>query len=248
MARNWFESGGGNYAKFRPTYPAELATYLADLAEGDDVVIDVGCGNGQLTTLLAEHFASVLGQDPSDEQIESAVRVPGVTYSVAPAEKIAAGDGVADVITAAQAAHWFDLPAFYDEVRRVAKPGALLALISYGTPFTSEEKLTKRFDEFYWNEIGPYWPPERRLVDEGYRTIDFPFKEIAQRPMAIEKDLTLDEFLGYISTWSAVKAVKEAERTDILTTFEESFAGLWGDSSTTVRITWPINIRMGIVA
>lgn len=247
MTRNWFASGGSNYAKFRPTYPRELAKYIGELASGHDLIIDVGCGSGQLTALLPEYFSHVVGQDPSAEQIESALPAPGVTYCVASAEKISSDDGVADVVTAAQAAHWFDLDSFYGEVRRVAKPGGLLVLISYGTPSLNEEQLNSRFQAFYQDEIGPYWPPKRKLVDDGYRSIEFPFEEVVQRPMAIVKEMSFDEFLGYISTWSAVKAATEAGREDILHTFDEDFENVWSDESRKVLVTWPINIRIGIV-
>ena len=90
------------------------------------------------------------------------------------------------LITAAQAAHWSDLPRFYDEVRRIAEPNAILALISYGV-LHLDGALGERFEQFYWQEIGPYWPAERKLVDSGYATIDFPFAEFAGPPIAIRR-------------------------------------------------------------
>ena len=130
--RNWFDQGGQSYAQFRPAYPEALAAFFAAAAPATGLAVDVGCGNGQLTTLLARHFARVVGVDPSADQIAHAKPASGVAYAVARAEKLPLADGVASAVTAAQAAHWFDLPTFYAEVRRIARPGAVVALISYG--------------------------------------------------------------------------------------------------------------------
>ncbi|HKU29214.1 MAG TPA: class I SAM-dependent methyltransferase [Arthrobacter sp.] len=245
-AKNWFTTGGGNYARFRPEYPPRLATDLASLAPSKELAVDVGCGTGQLTSLLAPWFRTVVGVDSSADQLASASALPNVQYVGAPAENLPVGDNTAALITAAQAAHWFDLPAFYKEVRRIAAPGAILALISYGV-MSLDDDLDGRFQAFYTQEIGPYWPAERKLVDDGYRTIDFPFEETTLAPINMEKHLTLSELLGYISTWSAVRIVKEAGREDILHTFAGDLSGLWGDPEGSRRVCWPINTRVGTI-
>jgi SAM-dependent methyltransferase len=214
-SRNWFAQGGQAYARFRPEYPAELAQYLASISPGRALAVDVGCGNGQLTTLLAAHFDRVAGLDPS-----------------------------ADLVTAAQAAHWFDLPRFYDEVRRIGAPNAVVALVSYGI-LRLDENLDARFAQFYWQEIGPYWPAERKLVDTGYVDLPFPFEERVAPTLEIRKTWTREELLGYISTWSAVRSVREAGREDILHCFAEDLAILWGDPSRRREVRWPINMRLG---
>ena len=179
------------------------------------LAVDAGCGNGQLTSLLARHFDRVTGLDPST-----------------------------DLITAAQAAHWFDLPRFYDEVRRIAMPQAIVALIRYGV-LRLEGDLDGRFARFYWQEIGPYWPAERKLVDTGYADLPFPFEEQVVPALEIRKAWTLQELLGYISTWSAVRSIREAGREDILQRFAEDLATLWGDPSRRREVRWPINMRLG---
>lgn len=242
--RNWFDQGGSDYARFRPEYPVQLADYLASVAPDVQLAVDVGCGNGQLTQLLAARFEQVIGLDPSAEQIAHASGSGGVIYQCAPAEKLPLADRSASLITAAQAAHWFDLPAFYNEVRRVAAPDAVLALISYGV-LNLDSELNERFQHFYRNQIGPYWPPERKLVDSGYATIDFPFKEFNAPPMQIRVEWRLPEFLGYLQTWSAVRSAREAGREDILTQFAEDITALWTDARRPV--TWPINMRIGLI-
>jgi SAM-dependent methyltransferase len=244
--RNWFDQGGRAYARFRPEYPPELAAYLASAAPDDRLAVDVGCGNGQLTQLLAPHFQRVIGLDPSADQIANAVPHARIHYDCASAERLPVPDASASLITAAQAAHWFDLPAFYREVRRIALPRAVVALVSYGV-LNLEPDLDRRFQAFYRDEIGPYWPPERKLVDTGYATIDFPFEEIAPPSLAIRLEWRLAEFLGYVSTWSATRSAREAGREALLVAFAADLAALWGDPDTARPVSWPINMRIGRV-
>lgn len=244
--KNWFDAGGSAYARFRPEYPPELAAFLATLAPARALAVDVGCGNGQLTVQLARHFESVLGLDPSADQIANAQAHDKVRFVCAPAEKLPVDDGSVNLITAAQAAHWFDLPRFFDEARRVAAPGAAIALISYGV-LKLEPALMDRFRRFYYEEIGPYWPPERKRVDSGYADIEFPFEEGSAPSIAMRKDWDLDELLGYVSTWSAVRSAREAGRDDMLTSFAEDLSGLWGGRETRRAVEWPLNMRVGTV-
>jgi SAM-dependent methyltransferase len=188
----------------------------------------------------------VAGLDPSADQIANAVPNQRIDYRCAPAERLPLPDSCANLITAAQAAHWFDLPAFYREVRRIAAPGAILALVSYGV-LKLEPLLDERFQKFYWDEIGPYWPAERKLVDSGYATIEFPFEERAGPALEIRLDWHLSEFLGYLTTWSAVRSAREAGREDLLIAFANDIGQAWGDPNRKRPVSWPINMRIGKV-
>lgn len=246
-SRNWFNQGGADYARFRPEYPPALATYLAHASPSVQLAVDVGCGNGQLAQLLTPHFNNVIGIDPSADQIGNANSTEKVTYKCAPAEHLPLPDGCANLITAAQAAHWFDLHAFYSEVRRVSTPDAVIALISYGV-LTLEPELNNIFQNFYLNGVGPYWPPERALVDSGYSTIAFPFEELKAPPLEIRQKWRLREFLGYLFTSSAVRKIREAGHEEGLLAFTHEFSEAWGNEDTQRSITWPINMRIGRVA
>lgn len=245
-SQNWFAQDGQAYAQFRPEYPPELAAFLASLSPTTHLAVDVGCGNGQLTRQLAEHFTRVIGLDPSADQLAHAAVRENLSYLQAPAEALSLPEHCASLITAAQAAHWFGLPAFYAEVRRVAAPGAVVALVSYGV-LHLEGALGERFARFYAEEIGPFWPAERRLVDSGYATLDFPFEPIALPDMQIRLDWNLPQFLGYLSTWSAVRRARQEGQEELLQRFAEDLAPLWGDAGRTHEIRWPINGRIGRV-
>lgn len=245
--RRWFECGGAAYARFRPEYPPELARGLAAIAPATRFAVDVGCGSGQLTCLLASHFTEVVGVDPSADQLAHAVAHDRVRYLCSSAESLQLPPGTADLITAAQAAHWFDLPSFYAEVRRVASPRAVVALVSYGVLTFESAEIDRRVQSFYADEIGRFWPPERRMVDQGYSTLSFPFEPCALSLGRIEKHWTIDEFLGYVSTWSAVRSAQKAGQGALLDRFARDLAEIWGGHGTARTLSWPINARTGRV-
>jgi SAM-dependent methyltransferase len=243
---NWFEQGGDAYARYRPDYPEELSAFLAGIAPDRGTAVDIGCGTGQFTGQLAPYFETVIGLDPSADQIANTAALPNVRYACAPAEATGLPDGSASLITAAQAAHWFDLPRFYHEVRRMAAPGAILALVSYGLPEFDAE-TNPRFQRFYWDEIGSYWPPERRLVESGYAGMDFPFAELPFPAMEIRRDWDFAAFLGYLSTWSAIRRVEQAGHMDMVDRFVAEFEAVWGDPDMRRLVRWPITMRLGRV-
>lgn len=241
---SWFATGGKSYAEFRPLYPKALAQWLAFEAPSCAMAADIGCGTGQLTEELAHHFDHVIGIDPSADQLAHTRPNRAIRFETGHAEALPLPDQSCDIITAAQAAHWFDLSRFYAETIRVLKPEGLLALISYGRP-ELEPSCQERFMTFYQNEIGPFWPPERKHVDDGYRQFDFPFAEIKAPTFNILLDWTADDFLGYVQTWSATKAVLKAGQWHILTAFGNDIKTLWGEKENKRNVTWPISIRAG---
>lgn len=240
---NPFADGGAGYARHRPTYPRRLADVLADSCPRTHHALDVGCGTGQLSGLLARRFERVTATDPSPAQLAHAQPCPGVTYVEEPAERIGLDDASVDLVVAAQAAHWFNLDAFYAEARRVARPGAPLALISYGVP-TLEGAAGARLHAFYWTDIHPFWPTGREHVERGYQSLPFPFNEIALPPLSIDRDWRLPDLLGYLRTWSAVRRATEMGQGACVDAGLQDLADLWGHPGASRRITWPIVGRL----
>jgi SAM-dependent methyltransferase len=230
-----------DYARFRPTYPASLFSWLADAAPGRRLAIDVGAGNGQAAAALALHFEQVLGVDPSEAQLAKAEPIPHVTLRRGSAEATGAAPASADLLIAAQAFHWFDQPAFFAEVRRAVRPGGLLALWCYGLSTITPE-IDAVVYELYEGRLGPYWEPERKLVETGYRTVVVPFTELAVPPFEMELTWTLDHLRGYLSTWSPLKRYRDEKGEDPLALIEPKLAGAWGDVEQR-RVAWPLSVR-----
>jgi SAM-dependent methyltransferase len=241
-----FSDVAAAYAAYRPSYPPALGDFLVRLAPAKRLAWDAGCGSGQLSQLLAGHFERVVATDASPEQIARATAHPKVEYRCARAEASGLPERVADLVTAAQAAHWFDLPAYFAEVRRVTRPGGIVALISYGV-VTADADLDAVIRPFYREVLGAYWPPERRHVDEGYRSLPFPFEELDGPSLEIRLDWRLEELVGYVGTWSAVWALERAQGQGSFATFRRELAKAWGPATTVRTVRWPLALRVGRV-
>ena len=185
-----------------------------------------------------------MATDASPEQLAAATPHERVTYRVAPAESSGLHGSSVDIVTVAQAVHWFDRAAFYREVRRVLVDGGVIAVWCYSLLEITPE-VDRLVRHFYTETVGRYWPPERRLVDEEYRTIEFPFDEFALPPFAIELQLSLDQLAGYLRTWSATQRYVEAHREDPVAQLVAAIAPHWGDPSAPRATRWPLWIRAG---
>jgi SAM-dependent methyltransferase len=168
-----------------------------------------------------------------------------VRYAVALAEAGPLRSGWAQLVTVAQALHWLDLSRFYPEVRRVLRPGGLFVAWTYGIHRVDGGAIDAVVADFYDRVVGPYWAPERQLVETGYRTLDFPFAEVEIAAPPMIEDWTLGQLLGYVSTWSAVAKCREVTGGDPLLDLEAALAPLWGDPGAHRRIEWPIAVRAG---
>jgi len=240
-----FNPVAGQYAAYRPTYPPELAEYLAGLPQARDVAWDAGCGSGQLSLPLASHFKQVFATDASPEQVAKAPSHERVRYSVAPAETSGLAADSVDLIVAAQAAHWFDLTRFYAEARRVARPGAFIALITYGN-LEMDGFLHDLIRVFTFTTLKGFWPAERSFVDDGYASLPFPFDERHPPQLAMVKELSREALLGYIHTWSSVSNLKRKGMSDVLQKFEQQLKEMWGEAETR-EVRWPLSMRVGRV-
>jgi SAM-dependent methyltransferase len=239
-----FSAVANRYADFRPHYPPELFDYLATLVPRDALVWDCAAGNGQATVDLAKRFSRVVATDASAEQISSATPQAGVEFRVAPAEASGLSDESVGLITVAQALHWFDLDRFYKEADRVLTPGGILAVWAYGINVVEGDGVNAVVQDFYGNTLDEYWPPQRRLVENGYRTIPFPFCEVQPPVFRMDALWTLEQLMGYFSTWSAVNRYIKANGRDPLEPLTETLRPLWGGAGVSRRIVWPLPVRV----
>lgn len=242
--KDHFSGQASDYAKYRPGYPPELFYYLTTLCRERKTAWDCGTGNGQAALRLAEHFRTVIATDPSEKQIKNAVPHERIFYQVSPAERTSIERSTVDLVTVAQAVHWFNFPEFYKEVRRVGKPGGILAVWCYGLLKVSAE-IDAVIDRFYSDTAGAYWPPERKWIDENYRTLPFPFQEIAPPPFSMSDEWDLLEMQGYLSTWSAVQQFIKVNSFNPIDGLVEKLQSVWGTESQKRKITWPLHLRIG---
>jgi SAM-dependent methyltransferase len=232
------------YASFRPGYPPALFEWLAGKVSSRDAAWDCGCGSGQASVALAGHFAQVHATDVAPEQIAAARPHPRVAYSVAAAEESGLATGSVDLVTVAQALHWFDVEAFYAEARRVARRGALLAVWTYPRPELADPALDRAFFGFYGDVVGPWWPPERRHVESNYQTLPFPFDELPHPAFALQFSWTLDQLAGYASSWSAVARYRQDTGEDPIPLLRAALAPGWPAVGTAL-VRMPIALRAG---
>jgi ubiquinone/menaquinone biosynthesis C-methylase UbiE len=243
--KDHFSVVAANYAQYRPRYPRELFDYLRSIVPRAARVWDCACGSGQATLELAERFEAVVATDASAGQIAEAPPHPRVSWRVAPAEASGLPDHSVDLVTVAQALHWFDLDRFHAEARRVLAVDGTIAIWSYGAHQLGIEAIDELAGDFYHHVVGPYWPPERRLVEEGYRTIPFPFAEVPAPAFAMRTQWSLPQLLGYFRSWSATARYLAARGHDPVEALEQKLQPAWGDPACVREITWPLVLRIG---
>jgi SAM-dependent methyltransferase len=236
------------YAEFRPDYPSELFDFIGASVPEHELAWDCATGNGQAALGLAKRFDHVIATDISSEQIANAKPHPRVEYRIAPAEGSGLADHSADAITITQALHWLDIPRFYDEVRRVAKPHAVFVATVYSDPVLDDPAADRILHNYNKVIVGSYWPPERKIVDEAYANIPFPFQELSAPNLKMERDWSLPELAGYLRSWSATTRYMKEKGIDPVLAFETEMARLWGGPSQRRRLHWPFTIRAGRVS
>jgi SAM-dependent methyltransferase len=242
--KDHFSGHATAYAKYRPDYPAELYEYLATLTPRRAYALDCATGNGQAAHGLTRHFEFVVATDASVAQLRNAPIHRQVHYVVNAAEQPSFADRAFDLVTAAQAAHWFDHDRFYTQCRRVLRPDGVLAIWTYGLA-QIEPAIDAVVRDFYTAVVGLYWPPERRHVESAYRTLPFPLREIAAPAFELRLDWNLDALMGYLSTWSAVQRYVKVRGSDPLPALRDRLAVHWQPATALRAVVWPLHLRAG---
>ena len=244
--KDHFSGHAGIYREARPTYPDALFDWLAAQAPARALAWDAGCGNGQASVALAARWARVHATDPSATQIASAEARPNIDYRVEPAEQCSLADASADLVTVAQALHWFDLARFHAEVRRVLKPAGVFAAWTYAD-CRVDSAIDAVKDRLYIDLTGPYWPGERVHVESGYHDLPFPFEELAAPPFAMCMQWDAAQFLAYLRSWSASQRYLKDKGEDPVALVEADLRAAWGDASIARTVRWQFHLRAGRV-
>ena len=238
-----FSGGAADYALFRPESPKAVFDFIYAHVQAFGTAWDCGTGNGQVAVELAKRFETVYATDISKEQLAHAAERPNIHYKAERAEATSLAAGSIDLITVAQAIHWFDFDGFYREVQRVARPGAFVAAWTYSLLRLSPA-INEVIDHLYTNITRPYWDQERRLVDEGYTTIPFPFREVTAPEISIHKQYTFDQLIGYLGTWSGTKHYKKQLGEDPIAKAAGDLREAWG-KEVLQDVQWPVHMRAG---
>ena len=245
-AKDKFSNQAKIYKKYRPTYPIEIYQELIGLVKNKDKCWDCGTGNGQVAIQLAKYFNTVNATDISQRQLDNAEQHEKIVYQVVRAEKTNFLDNHFDLITVAQAIHWFDFKAFNQEVNRVGKKGAIISIWGYGL-LRINSNIDKLIDKFYFDIIGPYWNEERKHIDKEYQTIQFDFKEIpVNKNKTILTNWNLNQLEGYFNSWSSVQNFNKVNsNTNPVNQIIQEIKEFWKDNEAKKEIKFPIFMRVG---
>lgn len=241
--KDLFSGHAPEYAQFRPRYPEELVKYISRLVRYRGVVWDCGCGSGQLSVPLARHFQLVMASDISEGQVAQAPGNKGILYTIQPAEQTDFPDEYFDMVVVGQAIHWFNHEAFYREAKRVMGPEAVIVAIGYGLMRVSPG-IDAVMDQFYKEITGPYWEPERKYIDDAYRSLPFPFEPINVPDFEIYCQWNFEQMMGYLNTWSAVKGYEQENGVNPLTLVATDLEQAWG-GETGRRVVFPGFVKAG---
>ena len=240
-----FSAQSDFYKKFRPTYPKELYNYVLSFVDTKDCAWDCATGNGQVAGVLADHFNKVYASDISQAQLDNAVQKTNIEYVLYPAEKTSFPDHIFDLITIGQALHWFDFGRFFEEVRRVIKPGGVVAIWGYGL-LKIDEKIDPVIYKFYKEVVGPYWDFERKYLEDQYKTIPFPLDEVQHKNFTIEIQWTLPHLTGYLNSWSSVQNYIRQHAQNPVRLITEELNKYW-PADAVKKVSFPVFLKLGKV-
>lgn len=241
--KDHFSQVSGGYACYRPVYPPALFRYLVAIVPARDRAWDCATGTGQAALALRRYFREVIATDASREQIARAPVARGIRYRHAPAVDSGLENTSVDVVTVAQALHWFHGPAFFNEVRRVLRPRGILAAWCYQLARVDDE-IDALVWHLYDHLLRDFWPPERVLIERAYADIDFPFSEVRTPRFQMTAHWDLPRMLGYLRTWSGVIRAQAHTGRDPVSVVEPNLRAAWVDPTRRRLVRWPLTLKV----
>ena len=242
--KDLFSKQSATYAKYRPGYPIALFEYLSSLVPEKNMAWDVATGNGQSAISLSRYFKQVIATDASEQQIAHATPAENIIYKTEPAEYSSLADESINLITVAQALHWFNFEKFYKEVNRVIKNNGIIAAWAYTIPSHNEE-VNQLINHFHDEVVGSYWQAENKLIIDEYKAIPFPFEAIASPQFMIEKQMNLCELIGHLQSWSATQKFIQDKKTDPTEKLFNQLLLYWKNPDESKNISWKIILKVG---
>lgn len=236
----------GIYSRSRPTYPAEFYYWLSQQVNSTDVVWDAGCGTGQAAIDLAAYFNRVEASDISESQISEATPHRKVQYQVFPAEKTQYPDNYFDAICVGHALHWFNLDEFWQEVKRVIKPGGLFVCWGYNW-LTVGEQEDVVITEHVLPYLSSYWPEQSRLLWNQYHDIHFPFELMAVPTFDLYCNWTMSQTMDFMRTWTASQLRIQEKGDDFLVDANQVLSSVWENPTQKKQVTLPFFVKAGRV-
>ena len=247
MAKDLFSNQAALYAKYRPSYPTALIDHVLSFVGHKKTAWDCATGNGQAALLYADYFEKIFATDTSGKQIAQATSHPKIIYSTGEAEKTLFPDNSFDLITVAQAYHWFQFDDFFNEATRVGRNGCIIAVWGYGLAVAADEKINELVKYFYFDVVGKYWDAERKYVDQKYETIPFGFKRLPSKEFKIDVEWDVEELLGYFNTWSSVQHFIKANGYNPVDRLADKIKFEWGDIQKKKLFSFPVFLLLGKV-
>ena len=246
MAKDLFSKQSDLYARYRHGYPKELYDHILSLVKDKNIAWDCATGNGQAAVALADHFKKVIATDISPAQIEKAKPRDNIEYLVCPAESTPFDENTFDLVTVAQAYHWIKWDEFKDEVTRVCKPGAIIAVWVYYAHTTGDKKVDDAVHDFYEDVTRSYWDYERKFVDEMYSTVEFDYELLPPKIFETILEWRREDLVGYISSWSAIQKYIKVNGHSPVPLIEKAINELWPEGEIK-KVTFPIYLKSGRV-
>jgi len=246
MAKDLFSKQSDLYARYRPTYPKELYDYIVSFVKEKNTAWDCATGNGQAAVVLSEYFKKVIATDISTAQIEKATAKENIEYKVCPAEFTPFTENTFDLVAVAQAYHWLKWDKFRNEVYRVCKPNAVIAVWMYYNNSTGDKKVDDAIHDFYENVTRKYWDYERRYVEEKYFAVEFDYELLPVKDFETTLEWQREDMLGYISSWSAIQKYIKTNGHSPIPIIEKEIKRLWPEGEVK-KVVFPIYLKLGKV-
>ncbi len=236
------------YQSIRPDYPEEIYKWLSGQTN-NNIALDICTGNGQVCKGISKYFNKVYGIDINSEQIKNAYQNNNIEYHIGTLESFIKDKHIEensiDVITIAQALHFLDIDNFFYKSKSILKSNGIIACWVYVYPTCENNEITNLLDFCYNNILNEYWEDFRKIANNKYKNINFPFEElhIPNEYKFIEKIWNKTQLLEFMNTWTAVSKALQITGKNPIESIMDKLNNIWIDE--TYKFTFELYFRCG---